>query len=223
MDKIRVLIVDDHRVFAEALTLAMASETDIEIVGEPVLNGSDAAAIVVERNADVVLMDLNLPDKDGIEATREVRQARPETKVVILSADPPEARLAEAAEAGASGYLTKTRAVADVADSVRRAAAGEILIPGDVLARVLTRMAQERSKKAQAEHMASLLTPRELEVLALLAEGLSNRMIARRLVVSPRTADTHVHNLLTKLGAHSKLEAVVTGIKWGLVDVRRGA
>jgi DNA-binding NarL/FixJ family response regulator len=223
MDKIRVLIVDDHRVFAEALTLAMASETDIEIVGEPVLGGADAAKVVLEHGPDVVLMDLNLPDKDGIEATREVKHARPETKVVILSADPPEARLAEAAEAGASGYITKTRAVADVADSVRRAAAGEILIPGDVLARVLTRMAQERSKKAQADHMASLLTPRELEVLALLAEGLSNRMIARRLVVSPRTADTHVHNLLTKLGAHSKLEAVVTGIKWGLVDVRRGA
>jgi DNA-binding NarL/FixJ family response regulator len=223
VDKIRVLIVDDHRVFAEALTLAMATESDIEILGDPVLNGGDAASAVVERQADVVLMDLNLPDKDGIEATREVKQARPDTKVVILSADPPEPRLAEAAEAGASGYLTKTRAVADVADSVRRAHVGEILIPGDVLARVLTRMAQERSKRAQAEHMASMLTPRELEVLALLAEGLSNRMIARRLVVSPRTADTHVHNLLTKLGAHSKLEAVVTGIKWGLVDVRRGA
>jgi two-component system response regulator DegU len=122
MDTIRVLIVDDHRVFAEALTLAMASETDIQIVGEPVLTGGDAARVVVEQNADVVLMDLNLPDKDGIEATREVKQARPETKVVILSADPPEARLAEAAEAGASGYLTKTRAVADVADSARRPA-----------------------------------------------------------------------------------------------------
>src|SRR5258706_14769352 len=81
MEKIKVLIVDDHRVFAEALTLAMAGETDIEIVGEPVLNGADAAKEVVERNPDVVLMDLNLPDQDGIESTRDVKQARPETKV----------------------------------------------------------------------------------------------------------------------------------------------
>ncbi len=221
--RIRVVVVDDHRVFAEALTLALDREPDLEVVGEPVLSGMDAAKESVDRGADVVLMDINLPGKDGIEATREIKSLLPQCKVVVLTVEPAEERLADAAEAGASGYLTKAHAVNEVAEAVRRAAAGEILIPGDMLARVLSRLARERSEQVEANKMASLLTPRETEILGLLAEGLSNRAIARRLVVSPRTVDTHVHNLLTKFEVHSKLEAVVMGLKWGLTKVERGA
>lgn len=221
--KVRVLIVDDHRVFAEALSLALGREADLEVLGEPVLSGVDAAKEAVDREADVVLMDVNLPGKDGIDATREVKALRPECKVVMLTVEPAEQRLADAAEAGASGYLTKAHAVTEVADAVRRAALGEILIPGDMLARVLSRLARERSEQAEVDKMASLLTPRETEILGLLAEGLPNRAIARRLVVSPRTVDTHVHNLLTKFGVHSKLEAVVVGLRLGLTKVERGA
>lgn len=218
---VKVMIVDDHRVFAEALALALSKESDLEVVGSPVTTGDDAADAVLEHGVDVVLMDINLPGKDGIAATRDIKKVHPETKVVVLTADQGERRLAEAAVAGASGYLTKARAVNEVVDAVRRAAAGEMLIPGDILARVLAEVAGERTKQAEADRMAQMLTPRELEVLQLLALGLSNRAIARKLVVSPRTVDTHVHNLLAKLGVHSKLEAVVNGLRWGLVTLEQ--
>lgn len=216
---VKVLIVDDHRVFAEALALALANDGDLNVVGSPVTNGDEAADAVLTHDADVVLMDLNLPGKDGIEATRDIKKVRPETKVVVLTAEDGERRLADAAVAGASGYLTKGRAVVEVVDAVKRAAAGEMLIPGDILARILSELAGERTKQAEAERMAQAITPRELEVLQLLANGLSSRGIANKLVVSPRTIDTHVHNLLAKLGVHSKLEAVVTGLRWGLVHL----
>jgi DNA-binding NarL/FixJ family response regulator len=221
-DPVKVMIVDDHRVFAEALALALANDQDLSVVGSPVTNGDDAADAVLEHGVDVVLMDLNLPGKDGIEATRDIKKVHPETKVVVLTAEDGERRLADAAVAGASGYLTKARAVVEVVDAVKRAAAGEMLIPGDILARILTEVAGERTKKAEADRMAETITPRELEVLQLLANGLSSRGIANKLVVSPRTIDTHVHNLLAKLGVHSKLEAVVNGLRWGLVHIEPG-
>jgi DNA-binding NarL/FixJ family response regulator len=218
---VKVMIVDDHRVFAEALALALANDQDLNVVGSPLTNGDEAADAVLEHDVDVVLMDLNLPGKDGIEATRDIKKVHPETKVVILTAEDGERRLADAAVAGASGYLTKVRAVVEVADAVKRAAAGEMLIPGDILARILSELAGERTKQAETDRMAQTITPRELEVLQLLANGLSSRGIANKLVVSPRTIDTHVHNLLAKLGVHSKLEAVVTGLRWGLVRLEQ--
>jgi DNA-binding NarL/FixJ family response regulator len=220
-DPVKVMIVDDHRVFAEALALALANDADLNVVGSPVTNGDDAADAVLEHGVDVVLMDLNLPGKDGIEATRDIKKVHPETKVVVLTAEDGERRLADAAVAGASGYLTKARAVVEVVDAVKRAAAGEMLIPGDILARILGELAGERTKQAETDRTAQTITPRELEVLQLLANGLSSRGIANKLVVSPRTIDTHVHNLLAKLGVHSKLEAVVTGLRWGLVHLEQ--
>lgn len=210
---IKVLIVDDHRVFAEALSVALDRESDIQVAGPPVLSGDQVVAAASERDVDVVLMDVRLPVVDGIEATRRLRAARPDTAVVILSADAGAARLPDAAAAGACGYLDKTAALEDIPAAVRAAYAGEILLPE--VPDVATMPAADRS-------LFDLLTPREHEVLTLLAEGLANRDIAGRLVLSVRTVDTHVHNLLIKLGVHSKLEAVVKAMRAGVLSSADG-
>ncbi|HVL89343.1 MAG TPA: response regulator transcription factor [Actinomycetota bacterium] len=210
--RIKVLIVDDHRVFAEALTLALGKESDIQVADPPALTGEDAVHAVQEFEPDVVLMDVGLPGIDGIEATRRIREARPGTAVVILTSEAGASRLPAAAAAGACGYLDKTVALDDLGAAVRAAFAGQILLP-------------EASPAGAADAPAltapfDMLTPREQEVLELLAEGLPNRDIARRLVLSVRTVDTHVHNLLIKLGVHSKLEAVVKAMRAGVIGRR---
>lgn len=210
---IRVLIVDDQRVFAEALTLALSAESGIEVAGPPVLRGDEAAGAASERAADVVLMDLRLPGIDGIEATRRVRSARPEAAVVILTSEAGGASLPDAAAAGACGYLDKTVALGDVGAAVRAAHAGDVLLSLPA-AGAVSECATGQDRRAFAS-----LTPREDEVLRLLAEGLANRDIAQHLGLSVRTVDTHIHNVLLRLDAHSKLEAVVRAIRAGVVRV----
>lgn len=210
---IRVLIVDDHRVFAEALAVALEREADIQVAGPPVLSGDQVVDAASQRNVDVVLMEARLPVVDGIEATHRLRAARPATAVVILTADEGAARLPDAAVAGAVGFLDKTAALDDVGAAVRAAHAGEILLPE--VPDIAPVPSEDRS-------VYRMLTPREHEVLALLAEGLSNRDIAHRLVLSVRTVDTHVHNVLIKLGVHSKLEAVVKAMRAGVLGTGDG-
>ena len=211
MNPIRVLITDDHAVFADGLAALLTTEPDFVVTG---IAGSveDAAALAASGDPDVVLMDYELTDGTGVDATVRVLEACPRAKVVMLTSFTDDAILLAAIEAGASGFVTKHRAGREVLDAVRAAAAGEALITPALLARLLPRLRREPVRQA------STLTTRELEVLEHLAEGLSNQAIADKLAVSLNTVRNHVQNVLTKLHAHSRLEAVAAAVRQGLIE-----
>lgn len=210
----RVLLCDDHQVFAEALA-GLLEAGGIEVVG---VFGSvgEAVPAVATRRPDVVLMDYELPDGDGVRATTAIKAASPHTQVVLLTSNADEDVLVAAIEAGASGYVTKQKPAAEVVAAVRAAAGGEMLVSSDMLARLLPRMGRNERRGDGYD-----LTPRELEVLGLLAEGTPNHELAERMGISRNTVRNHVQNLLTKLGVHSRLEAVALASREGLLRGRR--
>lgn len=210
---IRLLVCDDHQVFAEALATHLAGE-GLEIVG---VAGrvADAVDAVRDHRPDVVLMDYELPDGDGVQATIAIRAAVPGTRVVLLTSNADENILVAALDAGASGFVTKHKPAAEVTAAVRAAAKGEMLVSTDMLARLLPRLHRQSQPTGYA------LTARELEVLGLLAEGTPNHELAARMGISRNTVRNHVQNLLTKLGVHSRLEAVAMATREGLLCTRR--
>lgn len=211
-ESIKVLIVDDHLTFGEALQVALSKERDL-IVVDVVTDGERAIEAVSEHRPDVVLMDLTMPGTDGIEATRRIRDTEPDTRVVVLSGQENELTFARAVQAGAAGFLQKTEAVVDVAGAVRRVHRGEPLHDEAEVEAALRRLRHRREQDSSMERRLERLTPREMEILQLMAEGRSSQRIAGTLGMSPHTLRTHVQNVLTKLGVHSKLEALVAAIK----------
>lgn len=208
---IAVLIIDDHRMFAEGLGRLLDAEDDISVVGIAE-RGGEGVALAARLNPAVVLVDHYMPDQDGVVTAAEIRRHDPTTLVVMLTGSTDEHVLLAAIEAGCSGYLTKDRAAAEVADAVRAAAAGEALISPDLLARLLPRLTRTRTP------VGSDLTERELSLLVLMAEGATNKVIADRMYLSVNTVRNYVQSILTKLGAHSKLEAVATSVREGIID-----
>lgn len=214
---IRVLIVDDHQVFAQALATTLGLQPDFQVVG----TAGDAESAVKQTAVelpDVVIMDYRLPDRSGAEATREILQLRPETKVVMLTSYSEEGVLLDSLRAGVSGFLRKTKAVEDVADAVRAAHAGDARLPAATLRSVLAKLGQDRQPGTAPGEPDAQLTPRELDVLRLMALGEENEAIAAQLALSAHTIRTHVQNILGKLGVHSKLAAVATAIRRGLIE-----
>lgn len=210
---VRVLIVDDHEILAASLAQVLDAEPDLLSVG--VAGTLERARSLVATTApDVILLDQRLPDGEGVAAIGELRALRPSVQVVILTASAADHVLVAAIEAGAAGFVSKTRGIADVTAAVRSAAAGEAVISPELLARLLPRL----HRSGRAAH--NDLTEREREVLGLLAEGLSNAGIAQRLTVSIHTVRNHVANLSAKLGAHSKLEALSIAVREGLLPGR---
>ena len=207
---VRVLIVDDHEVLAASLALVLDDQPDITTVG---VAGTvaKAKALIVTATPDVVLLDHRLPDGDGVAAIGELRRLRPSAEIVVLTASAADHVLVAAIEAGAAGFVSKTRSLAEVTAAVRAAASGEAVISPELLARLLPRLQRGR----QPGH--NDLTEREREVLGLLAEGLSNAAIAKQLTVSVHTVRNHIANLSAKLGAHSKLEALSIAVRDGLL------
>ncbi|MFW5471484.1 response regulator [Knoellia sp. CPCC 206435] len=206
----RILVVDDHRTFAELLSRALDAESDLECVGHA-QDSAEALSEVARLRPDVVLMDVHLPDRDGISTTAELVAAHPEIKILILTAYASVADIQRAGAAGASGFLAKDGSLSDVLDALRTARSGSLILPEGLLARL----------SAFGEHDQTIrqwhLTPREMEVLRLLGLGRDPRRIAKELDVSVHTCRDHVKRVLTKLGVHSQLEAVVLATRNGLI------
>jgi DNA-binding NarL/FixJ family response regulator len=207
---IRVLIVDDHDVLASSLAMVLEAEDDITAVGVATTL-EQARAMIGSTQPDVLLLDHRMPDGDGVAAIPSLRSVRPSIGIVVLTASSADHVLLAAIEAGASGFLSKTRSLDEVTAAVRAAAAGESVISPEMLARLLPRFGRS------SPHAVDELTEREREVLALVAEGLSNAAIAERLVVSVHTVRNHIASLSGKLGAHSKLEALSIAVRRGLL------
>ena len=211
--RIRVLLVDDHKVVRRGLRGFLELLDDIEIVGEAE-NGREGVEAARELRPDVVLMDLLMPELDGIGAISQIKAELPEIELVALTSFVEEARVTAALEAGASGYILKDADADDVADAIRAAHRGEVHLDPAV-AGLLARRVRERA--AAADTTAEPLTDREREVLGLVAKGLSNKAIADRLAITERTARTHVSNILGKLGLASRTQAALYAVEHGMV------
>jgi DNA-binding NarL/FixJ family response regulator len=215
---VRVLLVDDHRLVLESLARVLGEEPDIDIVGTAMTVAE--AKEVAREPVDVVLMDYRLPDGTGVEATRAIKARWPASRIIMLTAVDDDETVLESIQAGADGYLTKDKAIEDVVATVRAAHAGATLLPRDVIVAIARRVAESREREAERVPVESL-TPRELEVLKALVEGLSTPDICARLVITPNTLRTHVQNIMGKLHVHSKLEAVSFAMRYRLVDPPR--
>lgn len=212
METISVLIVDDHEMVAQGLAEVLSAEADLTVVGQAG-TARDAQRLAGQLQPDVVVMDYRLPDGDGAETAKQIRAEHPDTKVVMVTASDHDTVISSAIEAGCSAYVTKDRAAQEVVTAVHAAARGELAFPASALARMIPRM---RGGNASS----GALTPRELEVLQLLADGRSTKDIADELVVSASTVRNHVQRILGKLDAHSKLEAVTVAVRQGIVSYR---
>jgi DNA-binding NarL/FixJ family response regulator len=215
-DAITVLIADDHLAFGEALQIALDKEHDLKVI-EVVTNGPGAVKAAANSSPDVVLMDLQMPGMDGVEAARRIRGAEGAPAVILLSGFDEDHSLGRAVQAGASGYLRKTEAVSWLADAIRRAHRGEPLHEPSEIEESLRRLRRRRVADDGIVRRLERLTPREIEILQRLTDGQSSEEIADDLGMSPHTLRTHVQNVLTKLNLHSKLDAIVAAIRHGKV------
>jgi DNA-binding NarL/FixJ family response regulator len=219
-DAIRVLVVDDHALFRRGLEMVLDGETDIDVVGEA-SDGHEALERAEETTPDVVLMDVRMPKRSGIEATRAIKDTLPSTKILMLTISDEEEDLYEAIKAGASGYLLKEISIEEVAEAVRQVHAGQSLISPSMASKLLTEfatMVKRRDERTQVP--GPRLTDRELEVLKLVAKGMNNRDIGSELFISENTVKNHVRNILEKLHLHSRMEAVVYAVREKLLDIK---
>ncbi|CAL9296417.1 MULTISPECIES: response regulator transcription factor [unclassified Streptomyces] len=217
---IRVLVVDDQMMVREGFSVLLNAMPDMEVVGEAV-NGREAVAQVAALRPDVVLMDIRMPEMNGIDATREIVAADGDAKVLVLTTFDLDEYVYQALRAGASGFLLKDASARQLADGVRVVAAGEALLAPSVTRRLIT----EFAKRVEAPRPAALaqvgdLTERETEVLVLIAQGLSNAEIAAHLVVAESTIKTHVSRVLVKLGLRDRTQAAVFAYEARLVTPR---
>jgi DNA-binding NarL/FixJ family response regulator len=217
---IRVLLADDQTLIRAGFRVLVESATDLEVVGEAT-NGREAVEMARKLRADVVLMDIRMPDLDGIEATRQITadEDMAGVRVLILTTFEIDENVLRALRAGASGFLSKGVEPADLLDAIRLVAAGEALLSPKATRSLIARFLDQPEPGVPLPAPAALdgLTDREREVLALVAAGLSNDEIAERLYVSPLTAKTHVNRAMTKLGARDRAQLVVIAYQTGLV------
>lgn len=211
---IRILVTDDHRLFREGLTALLHAAPDTEVVGEAG-SGTEALARLADLTPDVVLMDIMMPDMNGIEATRRIRTEHPHVEVVMLTMLEDDASLFAAMCAGAHGYILKGADTADVLRTVRAVADGQALF-GPAIARRLTAFFQHAESKGQSVSPFPELTDREREVLDLIAQGLDNRQIGSRLYISAKTVSNHISNVFAKLHVADRAQAIVAAREAGL-------
>jgi two-component system, NarL family, response regulator LiaR len=211
---IRVLIVDDHAVVRTGLKVFLDLQPDMEVVGEAA-DGSEGVAMARRLEPDVVLMDLLMPNMDGVTAIGRIKAERPETEIVTMTSFIEEEKVTSALEAGASGYVLKDAEAEEVATAVRAAYAGEVHLDPAVARLLAQRM---RDRKSPKDELAEPLTEREKDVLRLLGQGMSNKEIGSTLFITERTARTYVSNILGKLGLASRTQAALYAVEHKLVD-----
>jgi two-component system, NarL family, response regulator NreC len=218
MSKIRLLLVDDHKIVRAGLRMLFLAEEDMEIVAEAG-SGTEALAAVAAVQPDVVIMDVAMAGMNGIEATRRIKEASPETAVLALTMHEDEQYFFEMLNAGASGYVPKRAAPDDLVSAIRAVSQGQVFLYPS-LARLLVQDFLQRGEGGAPPEMAEELTPREREVLIAIAEGHTNREIADLLVISVKTVDRHRENIMRKLNLHNRVELVKYAIEKGLITVR---
>ena len=215
---LRIIIADDHALFRRGLIMVLEAEPDIEVVAETE-DGVATVAKVGELAPDVVLMDVRMPRVDGIAATREIREAFPATRILMLTVSDEEDDLFAAVKAGANGYLLKEISIEEVADAVRAVARGRSLLSPSMAAKLLSEFATLARQAGESDTSAApRLTTRELEVLKRVAVGLTNDEIAAELGITESTVRNHVANILAKLQLRSRMEAAIVAIHDRLVD-----
>lgn len=200
---IRVLLVDDHEMVRMGLSAYLASQPDIEVIGEA-SNGTEGVQLALEHKPDVIIMDLVMEGMDGIEATKEINRLLNNPKIIVLTSFIDDDKVYPVIEAGALSYLLKTSKAKEIAEAIRAAAKGEPILEAQVTGKVLSRM---RSSEEDKPHLQ--LTPRELEILCLIAEGKTNQEIADQLYIAIKTVKTHITNILSKLEVDDRTQAAI--------------
>jgi DNA-binding NarL/FixJ family response regulator len=215
----RLLLVEDHASFRQTLALVFDQQPDFEVVAQA---GTlvEARRAMRGRAADLGIIDLGLPDGEGAELIEELHEANPDFAALVLTASLDRAEHARAIEAGAAGVVHKAADVDEILETTRRLAAGETLISQEELVEMLLIAGQSREEEREARTSIEQLTRREMQVLRALAEGLTNREIAERLHMSVDTERTHMMNILSKLGVHSRLQALLFAARHGLIELR---
>lgn len=217
---VRVLLADDHRLFREGVASLLERAEDVELVGEAA-SGEEAVGLADELLVDVVLMDLKMPGMGGIEATRAIVGRNPHIGVIVVTMFEDDESVFAALKAGARGYVLKDADRGMLLRAIRAVAQGEALLAAPIARRALEQFAQPPPVTPRPEARQAFfdeLTPREMEVLRLIAQGLRNREIAARLVISERTVGNHVSNIFTKLQVNDRSQAIVRALRGGLVD-----
>ena len=212
-DRITVLLVDDHAVVRQGVRTFLETQADLSVVGEAG-SGEEAVRLAAQHVPDVVLMDLIMPDMDGVEATRKVKQVSPRSQVVVLTSYHEDEHIFPALKAGALSYILKDLSAEELAEAVRKAAAGEAVLHSRVAARVIKELQGLRADKVNP---FTELSERELEVLKLIADGMSNAEMAAKLVLSEKTVKGHVSNILSKLHLVDRTQAAVYAWREGVV------
>ena len=217
MTAVKILIVDDHAVVRDGLRVMLSRREDFLVVGEAE-NGLEAVAKVRELDPDVILMDLRMPELDGVEAMRQIRAENAEAKFLVLTTYDTDEYIFDAIEAGAKGYLLKDASREDLFQAISAVHRGESLVQPGVASRVLDRLAQLTRQAGQAVQ-PQLLSERELEVLQLMASGAANKQIASDLTISESTVKTHVTNIFQKLDVNHRTEAVTKAMSKGIIKL----
>jgi RNA polymerase sigma factor (sigma-70 family) len=217
MDELKLLIVDDHAIFRQGLRALLDMEDDFTVIGEA-SRGDEAIAMVGDDPPDVILLDLHLPDGNGSEFCRQLLDASPDSKVLILSAYDDDQEISAALIGGASGYVLKTVGGERLADNIRSVHRGEVLLAPGVAAKVVRQLSRLREEAGRQEEALEALTPREREVFFLASRGLKNAEIADELYLSEKTIKTHLRNIYNKLNLASKADLRLFAVKMGLTS-----
>ncbi|HDX9635384.1 response regulator [Bacillus cereus group sp. MYBK108-2] len=214
--KIKVLLVDDHTVVLKGLAFFLSTQEDLELVGEA-NNGKEALVKVGETNPDVILMDLYMPEMDGVEATAYIKKEYPNVKVIVLTSFSDQAHVLPALRAGASGYILKDVEPDQLVEAIRSAYKGNIQLHPDIANALLSQTLPVEEKEEEPFIQVDVLTARENEVLQLLAKGMSNKEIASVLVITEKTVKAHVSSILSKLNLSDRTQAALYAVKNGIV------